>query len=260
VNRTLRLLTHCAAYRRAFTVLCRCGHHATGWGFTLRGDCDFQLHKLGMHALAQPCKAVRAGLSTVGTEGTESTDSTALQPCGVRGGPVPGRTRIRCSASAHGRNTGARATVGYRAALIQLAIRFRAMQQTARWTDATRCNATLQRTVVCAVDGCSANAAQVHSNFKACYGVDDTGDIYNSANIRDFRSIVMAKTGGTRGTPTQRTRGTQTQRTRGTPTQRTRGAQMQRTRGTPAKDLSAHRRRLSRETALRRFRSEIDRD
>jgi hypothetical protein len=72
---------------------------------------------------------------------------------------------------------------------------------------------------------------QVHSNFKACYGVDDTGDIYNSANIRDFRSIVMAKTGGTRGTQTQRTRGTQTQRTRGTQTQRTRGTQTQRTRG-----------------------------
>ena len=205
MNRTLRLLTHCAAYRRAFTVLCRCGHQATGWGFTLRGDCDFQLHKLGMHALAQPCKAVRAGLSTVRTEGTESTDSTALQPCGVRGGPVPGRTRIRCSASAHGRNTGARATVGYRAALIQLAIRFRAMQQTARWTDATRCNATCNGQLR---DDCSANAVQVHSNFKACYGVDDTGDIYNSANIRDFRSIVMAKTGGTRGAQTQRARGT----------------------------------------------------
>ena len=55
-------------------MLCRCGHYATGWGFTLRGDCDFQLHKLGMHPLAQPCKAVRAGLSTVGAA------STALQP------------------------------------------------------------------------------------------------------------------------------------------------------------------------------------
>ena len=77
--------------------------------------------------------------------------------------------------------------------------------------DATqRCNGQLR-------DDCSANAVQVHSNFEACYGVDDTGDIYNSANIRDFRSIVMAKTGGTRGTQTQRTRGAQMQRTRGTP-------------------------------------------
>ena len=32
---------------RAFAWLCRCGYQATGWGFTLRGDCDFQLHKLG---------------------------------------------------------------------------------------------------------------------------------------------------------------------------------------------------------------------
>ena len=71
----------------------RCGRHAHGWGFTLRGDCDFQLHKLGMHAEAAPCKAV-------------------------------------------------------------------------------------------------------HTNFKACYGVDDTGDIYRSANIRDFRAIVMEATAG----------------------------------------------------------------
>jgi hypothetical protein len=68
----------------------------------------------------------------------------------------------------------------------------------------------MQRNV--ATDSClrgksSATAAQVHSNFTACYGADDTGDIYNSANIRDFRSIVMAKTGGTRGTQAQRTRG-----------------------------------------------------
>ncbi len=72
--------------------------------------------------------------------------------------------------------------------------------------DATqRCNGQLSAQWT---TGCSATAAQVQSNFHACYGVDDTGDIYNSANIRDFRSIVMAKTGGTRGTQTQRTRGT----------------------------------------------------
>ena len=78
----------------------------------------------------------------------------------------------------------------------------------------------MQRNVAtdsCLRDDCSANAAQVHSNFKACYGVDDTGDIYNSANIRDFRSIVMAKTGGTRGTQTQRTRGNTGQRSFGAP-------------------------------------------
>jgi hypothetical protein len=104
--------------------------------------------------------------------------------------------------------------VGYRAALIQLAISFGAIatdrqvdwclkmqlgQPSAQWAAAVRI------------------AAQVHSKFTACYGVDDTGDIYNSANIRDFRSIVMAKTGGTRGAQTQRTRGAQTQRTRGAP-------------------------------------------
>ena len=126
---------------------------------------------------------------------------------------MPGRTRIRYSASAHGKH--GRATGGHRAASIQLAIRCGALQQTTRWTGAGRCNlSTCNKQLSAQWAAAVRIAAQVHSNFKACYGVDGTGDIYNSAN---FRSIVMAKTGGTCGTQMQRARGARTQRTRGAP-------------------------------------------
>ncbi len=96
-----------------------------------------------------PRPYAKASFSTVGTESIVATESTRSRhaECGA------GMCRAaRAYVTAHLRTAKTRAghrgaTGGYRAALIQLAIRFGALQQTARWTGAGRCNRNVQRTV-----------------------------------------------------------------------------------------------------------------